>query len=558
MSDYTDLDAYNFFQEQWDSYDDLYNAFEWEVPDSFNVATYLCDRWAANEPDRTAVYIEQSDGPRAYSFEKVRDWANQLANFLEDHGVTYGDRIGVSGAQRIETVVATFATWKLGAVVVPINTLTGTDGMRYRLRDSATKAFVCDESSIDVFRTVRDDLPDLELGVGAGDVTVEENEWEFWDAIESHGDTFQTYPTQAEDSAQMIYTSGTTGDPKGVLHAHHHVLGILPGYAMTHRNLEMRQDDVVRITADWSWSASLNDVMYPGFYFGTPIVGARSGEFDPEREFELIDTFDVSVFSTASTTYRMMSQVERPSERFDLDSIRVIVMGGEAVGHSLIQWARDTFDDPAIHVAYGQTESPLCMTCCENLGVEIKPGDNYLGKPVPGYDIRLVDPETKEPTVSQGEVGEIAINATGNPSCLTEYWNKPEKTEKKFRDGWMLTEDLASVDEDGYYVFHSRIDDVIISSGYRLSPEEIEEAVVTHETVTDVGVVGVDHEQRGEIPKAFVKLADDVEKSQELREDLQSYVKDRLAKYEYPREIEFVEELPKTDTGKVKRSALAE
>jgi len=558
MSTTERLDAYHFDEQEWESYEQLVNAFEWEVPEEFNVATYACDRWAEDAKNRVAVYVKEPDGREtAYTFRQLRNYANQFANYLEAQGVDRGDRIAVNGTQRASTLISHFAAWKLGAVSVPLSSLLGTDGLKYRLKDSNTVAYVVDPLALKSLRPVRADLADLETVLTVGDVSPEGEEVSFWEVIDDQPRQFDTRTTNAEDDAQIIYTSGTTGDPKGTLHAHQMFLGLLPGVILGHRNLDIKEDDVVRMTAEWSWMGSLNDVIITNLFYGNPAVACPNAEFDVELEFDLIERFGITVFSSAPTAYRMMMQVEDPDDRWDLSSIRVLGMGGEAVGESLLEWANALFDDPAAHPAYGQTESGFCLAHCEALGIPGKPGDNYLGKPAPGYEMRIVDPETKEP-IEDDEVGELAIKYTDNPSCLKEYWNKPEKTAQKIRGDWMLTEDLVEMDEDGYYVFHSRADDVILSSGYRIGPEEIEESLARHESVLDAGVIGVPHDERGEIPKAYVVLAEGYEPSEDLRQDLQEFVKGRLAKYEYPRELEFIEELPTTSTGKIRRTDLRE
>lgn len=559
MSEIDRLDAYHFYEDDWDSYEAVREAFEWEVPDQFNIVEYVCDRWAEAEKNRVGLYVEDTAGREtAYTFRQLRNDANRMANYLEARGIGRGDRVAVNGAQKAEVLISLFAVWKLGAVAVPLSVLLGPDGLQYRLEDAGMDAMVADATGVGALRDIKDDVDSLETVVTVGVDDVPDDEERFWDALEGHSRQFDTVQTDSEADAQIIYTSGTTGDPKGTLHAHRHLLGLLPGAAVSHRNMDVREEDVVRMTAEWAWAGSLNDVILTNLYFGNPVVAYEGSEFDPEKEFELIEKFGITVLSSAPTAYRMMMQITDAKERFDLSSMRCLGMGGEAVGESLIEWANEIFDNPTAHPAYGQTESPFCLTHCEALGVDIKPGDNYLGVPLPGYEARLVDPETKEPTIEQGEVGELAIRDNGNPSIFKEYLNKPEKTDGKFHDGWMVTEDLAREDEDGYYVFESRDDDVILTSGYRVGPEEIEGSLETHEAVIHAGVIGVPHDQRGEVPKAFVQTAEGEEPSEELREELQAYVKDRLAKYEYPRELEFVNSLPMTTTGKIRRVDLRE
>jgi acetyl-CoA synthetase len=249
----------------------------------------------------------------------------------------------------------------------------------------------------------------------------------------------------------------------------------------------------------------------------------------------------------------MMMQVEEPAARYDLSSLRVAMQGGEALGQSIVEWFHRTVGDVTVHEGYGQSEASAFVGDCEALGVEHEPG--YMGKPGLGHEVRVLDPEEPEP-VGRGEVGELALRYEGNPLCFKGFWNEPDTVGQRIRDGWLRTEDVVSMNEDGYVSFHSRKDDVIISSGYRIGPDEIEEHLAAHEAVANAGVIGVPDETRGEIPKAFVVLAEGYEPTEELRTELQTYVKARLAKYEYPRALEFVDELPRTTTGKVRRRDL--
>jgi acetyl-CoA synthetase len=249
----------------------------------------------------------------------------------------------------------------------------------------------------------------------------------------------------------------------------------------------------------------------------------------------------------------MMMQEDELAEQHDVSSVRTITSGGESLGETIIDWVNETFEGASIHEGYGQTEANMTVGGCEPLGA-MKQGK--MGKAAPGQEVEILDPETAEPLDEPGDVGEIGVRYEGNPVCLKEYWNKPKQTAAKVQNGWLLTEDLGTKDEDGFFEFVSRKDDVIISSGYRIGPEEIEDSLAGHDAVADAGVIGVPDDKRGEIPKAYVQLTDGYEASDALADTLQQHVKDRLAKYEYPRRLEFVEQLPKTATGKLRRADL--
>ncbi|MFB6171662.1 MAG: acyl-CoA synthetase [Haloarculaceae archaeon] len=555
-SDVPRLDAYHFYEEEWDSYEELRAAFEWQVPDQFNVADYVCDRWAEKRKNGVALYATAPDGTeRAYSFRQLRNAANQLATYLREQGVDRGDRVGVNGTQRVEPMVAHLAAFKLGAVSVPLSVLLGPDGLRFRLDDCDATAFVVAEGGHEALREVRDDLDALDVVLTAGDVEPVDGETAFWDALDGRSRQFETVATDAEDDCCIIYTSGTTGRPKGVVHAHRHLLGILPAFVRS-VGMDVGRDQVCRTVVEWSWVGSLNDMVLPAWYYGVPVVAYARQEFEPEREFDLIETYGITRFAAPATAVRMMMQVEDPGERWDLSSVRGFGSGGESVGQSIVDWAHETFPDASVAEGYGQSEAGALIGDAPALGVEHRPG--YMGVAGLGHEVAVLDPETHEVVEGPGEVGELAVRYEGNPMLFTEYLGRPGTTDEKIQDGWMLGEDLISMDEDGYIKFHSRTDDVIITSGYRVGPTEIEESLSTHPAVMTAGVIGVPHETRGEVPKAFVQLAPGHEPSDDLAAALQAHVKSRLAKYEYPRELAFVDELPRTTTGKVRRRDLRE
>jgi acetyl-CoA synthetase len=549
------LDAYHLHEQDWEDHEDLTSSFEWDIPDEFNVARYTCDRWAEEHPNRTALHIQNDPrGKGEYTFGELQAAANQLANYLKSEGIGRGDRIGVNVAQKAEGVIGHLAAWKLGAVSVPLSTLFGPDGLRYRLKDSGATACLVDDSMIDVYRSIKDDLDDLTTVLTVGDVEQTGDETDFWTALDGHSDEFETVTTAAEDDLTIFYTSGTTGDPKGVRHAHRMLLGHLPLFTSWFLSLELTDEDVYWTPASWTWMGGLGIVVLPAMFFGRPAVGLNE-QFDPEDVFELVETYEITNYWIPPTALRMMMQEDEAAERHDVSSVRTITSGGEALGKTIIDWVNDTFEGADIHEGYGQTEANMVVGGCEPLGA-MRPGK--IGKAAPGQEVQILDPDTAEPTVETGEVGEIGVKYEDNPVCFKEYWNKPEKTDGKIQNGWLLTEDLGTMDEDGYLEFVSRKDDVIISSGYRLGPEEIEDSIAGHEAVADAGVIGVPDDTRGEVPKAYVKLAGGYEPSESLKEDLQQHVKDRLAKYEYPRELEFIDELPTTATGKIRRVDLEE
>ncbi|MFD1513793.1 acyl-CoA synthetase [Halomarina rubra] len=547
------LDAYWFHEREWESYDALQDAFEWTVPERFNLADYVCDRWADDvDGDRVALYAaSDEDGhDETVTYADLADYTNRLAGYLASRGVERGDRVGVHAPQTPETAIAHIAVWKLGAVSVPLSTLFGTEGLRYRLADSGAVACVSYGEHVETLREVRPETA-IETVVTV-DADPEGDEHEFWAAIDAATPVDGAVDTAAEEDAIVIYTSGTTGDPKGVRHAHRVLLGDLPVFLTSFCNLDLRDDDVLWTPSEWAWVATLFDVVFPGLFYGKPVVAYDGGPFDPETAFDIVERYDVSLFFAPPTALRMMVQAD-PSA-YDLSSVRVVPSGGESLGESIVEWAETTFEGAAVHEAYGQTEANMLVGDCTAL-TEFREGT--IGPAGPGHEVAVLDPETRDP-LGPGEVGEIAVRYEDDPVCFVEYLGKPEATRGKVRDGWLLTEDLGEMDADGYVTFLGRTDGVIISAGYRIGPVEIEEALATHPAVANAGVIGVPDDERGEVPKAFVVLADGVEGSDDLVTALRDHVRGRLAKYEYPRAVEFVDGLPTTETGKLRRASLEE
>lgn len=554
MDTFPELSAYeDMIDREWSSYEELCQDFEWRVPDPFNLAAATCDRWA-DDAERVAMYARDAAGnDESYTFRELKTRANRLADHLERQGVGKGDRVCVSGSQSAETMVGHLAAWKLGAVSVPLSVLLGPDGLAYRLADCDASAFLASEGTLETLRTVDHDVNHVIVPDGGEAVG---DELEYSAALAGADGSVSTRQTAPDDGAILIYTSGTTGRPKGALLPHQVVLGVLPCVVLGLFNLELRAEDVGRTAVEWSWAGALVDFVLPHWFFGKPVVGLAHQELDAGTEFELIDKFNITLYNAPPTALRMLSQEDSPGEKYSLRSIRGVFSGGEAVSQDIFDWADEVLDDPTLQQGYGQTEAPAFIGDCDALDVPYKHGK--IGRHSPGSEVAILDPETAEPTVEQGEVGEIGLRYEEHPGCFLRYWDKPDETDTKLRDGWLLTEDLGRRTDDGYIVFEGRKDDVIISSGYRIGPEEVEDTLTGHEAVAEAGVIGVPDDTRGEIPKAFVALQQGRTPSDALAEELQSFVRERLAKYEYPRAVEFIDEVPKTTSGKLRRVELRE
>lgn len=545
--------CYYFYGREWKSWDELCANFKWEIPEKMNAAFYVCDAHA-DDKSKVAIFHQDGSGKKGkITFWELMNITNRLANYLKTQGVEQGDRVAVCLSQRPEAIISHVGSWKLGAVSMPLTTLFGPDGLKYRLEHSDAKIAIVEASVLETLRRIKKGLGNLQKILVIGDVDLEEDEIQFMDAIEGMSRYFDMVELSPDDNMVLIYTGGTTGDPKGVIHRHSWIFRG-PGHFAALCNAEIRPEDVFWNPADFAWGGPLFDLAFPGLFYGKPILTyAGAGKFDPEKAFELIEEYGLTILYIPPTALRMMRQVDNPAERFDLKTPRVLMSGAEAFGKALPEWVTKTFGpQTVVHEAYGQTEGTLLTVNCQKY-FEYR---YNIGRAVPGLKVEILDDDGN--LLPPGELGEIAIGAfDGNPVVLKEYWRNPDETKNKFKGNWMLTGDLGTKDKEGYFTFISRKDDIIISSGYRIGPSEVEDTLIKHEAVVEAGVIGVPDETRGEIPKAFVLLRTGYDPSDDLKKELQIFVKDRLAKHEYPREIQFVtDELPKTTTGKVMRRVL--
>jgi acetyl-CoA synthetase len=533
----------------YDTYEEAREKFAWDIPDDYNAAYDFLRKH--DDPDAPALYQAYPDGRReTYSFADLDRLSNQLAHALEGLGVERGDRVAVVLPQKPANPITHLACWKLGAVSLPLSVLFGDEGLRYRIANSGARVAVVDASVRPTLENVRDDLPDLEHVIEV-DGEAEGDAQGFEATLEGQPEERDIVPTTGDDPLIIIYTSGSTGPPKGVVHTHDLWLGHLPTYQMFFE-LDV-SESTMWTPADWAWIGALGDLVFPAWHYGRPIVGYPMGKFDPELAYELCEEFGVTDAFLPPTAIRMMMGIEHPTQKYDL-KLKAICSGGEPMTPEILAWAREELEGVALNELYGQTEANIFITNCRQW-FEPRPGS--MGKPVPGHEVAVLDTETGE-SLPPGEVGHIAIRHGDDPIIFEEYWRNPEKTAACRLGDWHLTGDLGSYDDDGYFWFKSRDDDVIMTAGYRVGPSEVESAILEHPKVEQVGVVGVPDETRGEIIKAFVQPVPEVVGDDALREEIQELVKNLLAKYEYPREIEFVEELPQTTTGKIQRKVLRE
>ncbi len=528
------------------SYADVCDLFQWEIPEFYNIGVDICDKWAEDR-DRVALLYEDQDGNVAkYTFGELKKRSNQLANGLLAHGIGKGDRVGILLGQCPETALSHIAIYKIGGIAIPLFTLFGVDALEYRLANSGAVGIITDEANLSKILSIRDGLPDLKVVVVTGSEQ-RRTAIDFGQLIDRGSDELQPAKTRADDPALIIYTSGTTGPPKGALHAHRVVLGHLPGVEFPHDFLP-KEGDLFWTPADWAWIGGLIDVLFPAWHHGVPVVAHRARKFDPEEAFARLARHGIRNAFMPPTALKMMRQVENPRSRHDF-RLRSVGSGGETLGEELLDWGREVLG-LTVNEFYGQTEVNLVVGNCSEV-MPIRPGS--MGKPIPGHVVEVID-ESGTP-LPPGHVGEIAVKRP-DPVMFLGYWGNPEATRDKFIGDWCLTGDLARKDEDGYLWFVGRKDDVITSSGYRIGPAEIEDCIIKHPAVSMVAVVGSPDPVRTEIVKAFVVLKSGLKPSGELEEEIKNFVKVRLAAHEFPREVEFIDELPMTATGKIIRKDL--
>jgi len=528
------------------TYDEVYRSFRWEIPEFYNIGVDICDKWAHQRYRLALIYEDEQGQVEQYAFWDLKRLSNRLANGLKAQGIERGDRVGVMLPQSPEAGMMHIALYKMGAVAIPLFTLFGPDALEYRLSNSEAKGIVTDEANLQKVLEIKDRLPNLRVVLLARG-KAPDGVVDFWDLVEKGATSFEPVLTKADDPAFISYTSGTTGPPKGAFHAHRVLLGHLPGVQFPH-NFFPKEGDLFWTPADWAWMGGFMDVLLPSWHFGVPVVARRAKKFDPEEAFHLIAKYGVKNAFMPPTALKMMRQVKDPGSRHDF-AMRSIGSGGEALGEELLDWGRKVMG-LTINEFYGQTEVNLVVGVCSEV-MEIRPGS--MGKPIPGHRVEVVDEEGNP--VPPGTIGEVAIKTPDPVMCLG-YWRNEAATKEKFVKDWWLTGDLAKKDEDGYFWFSGRKDDIITSSGYRIGPAEIEDCLMKHPSVAMVAVVGSPDKVRTEVVKAFIVPGPQAQSGPELEEDIKRFVKQRLAAHEYPREIEFVTELPMTTTGKIIRKEL--
>jgi acetyl-CoA synthetase len=526
-------------------YEEMVSSFKWEVPGSYNIATDTVDK---HDPARLAMLWEDWQGhQRRLTFGDVRGLSNRIANVLSGLGVARGDRVAVLLPSLPETAAAFIAVYKLGGILLSLSQLYGDESIAHRLSDSQTKVLITDGRNRPRLEGMKERVESLErVAVLDPGSSLVGDDIDLDEAISGASGDFKTLDTSPDDPAQLYYSSGTTGQAKGILHAHR--------YLIAHNEFEfchdVRESEIFHSTGEWAWIAGIVPGILGPWRYGVPVaVFQRQGAYDPEQTLYVLEKYGAGNMFTTPTALRAMTEIKDPGSQYKVN-LRITCSAGEPLNPEVIRWFEEQFGIKVFDY-YGLTESyPLCGNFPT---VPVRAGS--MGKPLPGWQVVILDSDSEQPAPPT-ELGEICLRARSNPHYPLGYWNRPEDTQQDFGGEWFHTKDAARTDEEGYVWYEGRSDDVIISAGYRIGPFEVESAIVELPEVVEAAAVESPNPQRGNVVKAFVKLAGGFEPSDELVAKIQSHVKKAYAAYAYPREVEFVDDLPKTLTGKIRRMEL--
>ncbi|MDQ3866160.1 MAG: AMP-binding protein [Actinomycetota bacterium] len=507
------------------SYEQICAAHRWDVPARYNIAFDVCDK---HPRETLAMVWESFDGSyRELKWGELQDLANQAAHVLADHGIERGDRVAVVLPATPETAALFFGVWKLGAILLSMSLLYGDDSIRHRLSDSGAKLVVTDRANGARFQ-----------GASARLLVVDE------DALAGASREFLTCETSSDDPAQLYYTSGTTGLAKGIVHAHRYILAH-EEFVYCH---EVQEGERFHGMGEWAWAAGIAPLLGPWRLGAVQCVYRREAGFDPHKQLDFLSRRGVTNVFTTPTAMRAMMAIADAGKRYP-QKFRRVCSAGEPLNPEAIRWFREQYGVTVLDY-YGLTESYPLVANYPFMVVR----EGSMGKPMPGWDVELLDED--ERPVAHGERGEICLRARSNPHYPLGYWNRPAESDEVFGGEWFHTKDAARQDDDGYVWYEGRADDVIIAAGYRIGPFEVESACLEHPAVAEAAAVASPDELRGHVVKAFIVLAAGREPSDELGDEIKAFVRDRLSAYAYPRRIEFVDDLPKTLTGKIRRVEL--
>lgn len=546
-----------------ENYEKIYRSFSWdsakkeiEFKDGkLNAAYNAIERNALNwRKNKIALYWIGAEGQKQeFTFAELDQRANRFANLLVELNVDVGDRVFFFLSRIPELYFGFIGTLKRGTIAGTMFAAFGPEAIKDRLENSQAKVLVTELAFYGRVAKVAKFLPHLETVLVAGDpkqvhrLSIEGKKVVSLDeALVKQSKNFKTHFMDPADAAFMLYTSGTTGKPKGVVHAHK---AIIHEHISAKYVLDLREDDVYWCTADPGWVTGIAYEILGSWSNGASTV-VYNGRFTPDAWYKIIEDYKVTVWYTAPTAIRMLSAAGiELTRKYNLTSLRHLASVGEPLNPEPIYWGLKAFKLP-FHDNWWQTETGGILIA-NYLAMDIKPGS--MGKPVPGITAAIVDEGGEE--LGPNKEGNLAIKP-GWPSMMTKIWRRPEKYKSYFNHGWYISGDRAYRDKDGYFWFIGRADDVIKTSGERVGPFEVESALVEYPDIIEAGVIGKPDPMRGEIIKAFVKLKDGVKGTEKLKEKIQEFIKKHLAAHAYPREIEFIDKLPKTRSGKIMRRYL--
>ncbi|MBU0624171.1 MAG: acetate--CoA ligase [Candidatus Thermoplasmatota archaeon] len=539
------------------NYEELRKTFKWSDADKdidwfsdgmVNAAYNAVDRHAKSaRKDKVALIHDDGDGHiQKFTFQQLFELTNKFANVLKKLGIKRQDRVFFFLQRSPELYAGFLGAIKYGAIASPMFPAFGPDAIRDRMLDSGAIAIVTDSDLKKRVYEVKSLLPELKhIIVVGGELEPGEISWKT--EMDAASTSFDAVHMDPEEFMYMLYTSGTTGKPKGVVHAHK---AIVQAHLTAKWVLDVHEEDVYWCTADLGWVTGVVYGVLGPWSNGATQVGL-GGRFDPERWYKTLHDHKVTIWYTAPTAVRMlMARGDDLPAKYDLSSLRALYSVGEPLNPEGVRWALEVFDSKPFHDTWWQTETgSILITNFPEM--PIKPGS--MGKPMPGIEAAVVDETGK--VLEQGEEGSLVIRP-GWPSMMRQIWKNPAKYNEYFRNGWYYTGDTAQVDKDGYFWYVGRADDVIKTAGERVGPFEVESALIEHEAVAEAGVIGKPDDLRGNIIKAFIVLSPGYTESPQLKEDIQKFVKKKLAGHAYPREIEVVKSLPKTRSGKIMRRLL--
>ncbi|WP_347549259.1 acetate--CoA ligase [Pseudalkalibacillus hwajinpoensis] len=540
------LQDYEATYENFD-WKDVEKAFTWTETGNVNMAYEAIDKHAESDrKNKVALYFSDPKRDEKYTYSEMKAMSNKAGNVLKKVNVEKGDRVFIFMPRSPELYFILLGTLKLGAIAGPLFEAFMEGAVRDRLEDSEAKVLVTTPELLD--RVPVDELPNLESVVLVGDNIQEEGPYiDFNKHFESAEKKLKIEWVDREDGMILHYTSGSTGKPKGVLHVHN---AMIQHYQTAKWVLDLKENDVYWCTADPGWVTGTSYGIFAPWLAGTSNV-IRGGRFSPDDWYGTIEKYEVTVWYSAPTAFRMlMGAGDEIVKKYDLSSLRHVLSVGEPLNPEVIKWGNKVLE-LRIHDNWWMTETGAQLIS-NYPSMEIKPGS--MGKPIPGVHAAIVDDQGNE--LPANRMGNLAIKK-GWPSMMRAIWNRPEKYESYFlKSDWYVSGDSAYKDEDGYFWFQGRVDDVIMTSGERVGPFEVESKLVEHEAVAEAGVIGKPDPVRGEIIKAFIALRDGHEPSDELMEEIRNFVKKGLAAHAAPREIEFRDKLPKTRSGKIMRRVL--